>query len=124
MHSVRGIRGAIRVENNSKEEIFTATRELLVAIIRANDVQAEDIASVFFTVTADLTAEFPAYATRDLGWEMVPLLCAREIDVPGSMTGVIRILMHVNTTLPQKQINHQYLGDTARLRPDLPGGTS
>jgi len=124
MHSVRGIRGAIRVENNLKEEIFTATRELLAAMVKANDVQAEDIASVFFTVTADLNAEFPAYATRDTGWEMVPLLCAREIDVPGSMTGVIRVLLHVNTSLTQKQIKHQYLGETARLRPDLPGGTT
>jgi len=122
MCNVRGIRGAIRVERNTKEDILAATRKLLTAMIDENTVQVDDIASVFFTVTPDLNAEFPAYATRDRGWKMVPLLCAQEMDVPNSMTRVIRILLHVNTAKPLKQIKHQYLGDTAKLRPDLQGG--
>ncbi len=124
MSSVRGIRGAIKVKNNTKEEISAATRELLDLLLTANQVHTEDIASVFFTVSPDLDAEFPACATRDFGWQMVPLMCAREIDVPGSMAGVIRILLQVNTDLTQQQIKHQYVGETARLRPDLQGGNS
>lgn len=122
MRNVRGIRGAIQVERNAKDDILTATRKLLIAVVTENEVQTDDIVSVFFTVTPDLNAEFPAYATRDLGWKMVPLLCAREMDVPQSMTRVIRVLMHINTSRSLEQIKHQYLGDTAKLRPDLQGG--
>ena len=121
MFSLRGIRGAIRVEKNTKEVILSATRNLLAAMVRDNNIRAADIASMFFTVTSDLNAEFPAHAVQDIEWKMVPRLCAREINVPGSMTRVIRILLHVNTTLSQKQIKHQYLGETAALRPDLQG---
>lgn len=120
---MRGIRGAIRAKANTKESIFEATRILLLKIIEANRIDLDDIASVFFTATVDLNADYPAYAARDLGWTAVPLLCAREMDVPGGMSRVIRILMHVSTTISQAQIKHQYLGDTSRLRPDLTGGT-
>lgn len=119
MTCLRGIRGATRVKENSKESIFTASKELLLAIVRANDVETEDIASIFLTTSPDLNAEFPAYAARDLGWIAVPLLCAQEIGVPGSMTRLIRILLHVNTTKSQSEIKHQYLGETKKLRPDL-----
>jgi len=122
MSGLRGIRGAIRLEKNSKEEIFNATRKLLLKMIEENDIDPSDIASVFFTATDDIDADFPAYAARDLGWNMVPLLCAREMKVPGSMTRLIRILIHVNTDKAQNQIKHQYLGETWNLRPDISGG--
>lgn len=119
MNMTRGIRGAVRVDANTRESIFKATQRLLSAIIDANHVTVDDIASVFFTATGDLDADYPAYAAREMGWVTVPLLCAHEMNVPGSMTGVIRVLMHVNTDKAQKDIRHQYLGETARLRPDI-----
>ncbi len=119
MANIRGVRGAIRVERNTPEDILAATRELLLTVTEKNDLAVEDIASAFFTVTDDLDAEFPAYAAREIGWEAVPLLCAREIAVPDSMSRVLRVLLHVNTTKTQDQIHHQYVGETARLRPDL-----
>jgi chorismate mutase len=119
MSMTRGIRGAVRVDGNTRENIFAATQRLLRAIIDANDVAVDDIASVFFTATGDLDADYPAYAARELGWVTVPLLCAHEMKVPGSMSGVIRVLMHVNTEKTQAEIEHQYLGETAQLRPDI-----
>ncbi len=119
MNMTRGIRGAVRVSANTREDIFAATQRLLLAIVDANGVTVENIASVFFTATGDLDADYPAYAAREMGWVTVPLLCAHEMRVPGSMTGVIRVLMHVNTEKAQQDIRHQYLGETARLRPDL-----
>lgn len=118
-YSVRGIRGAITAKANTKDEIFSATKELLNAITEANQIETEDIASIFLTTTPDLNADFPATAARDLGWHMVPLLCAREIDVPNAMPQLIRVLMHVNTTKTQLEIKHLYLGDASGLRPDL-----
>ena len=117
---VRGIRGAVQADSNSEESIFGATRRLLTALLAHNSLDPSTIASVFLTATADLDAAFPAYAVRELGgWDLVPLLCARELDVPGAMPRVIRILLHVNTELPQKEIHHVYLVNTAQLRPDL-----
>jgi chorismate mutase len=117
--SVRGIRGAIDVASNTKEEILSKSRDLLEAILKANKVKSGDIAAAIFTLSPDLNAEFPAYAARQLGWTGVPLMCAREIDVPGSMEGVIRVLLLVNSRIPASKIKHQYLGGAARLRPDL-----
>lgn len=122
MTPVRGIRGAIRAAENSSEAVRSATRELIEAMIKANDLKLDDIVSAFFTTTPDLNADFPAYATRDLGWKYVPLLCAQEINVPGAMTRVIRILFHVNNGAPPEEIKHVYLGDTKTLRPDLAEG--
>ena len=119
MTSARGIRGAIKVDNNSRDEILSATTELVLKMIKVNEIEIDDIAAIFFTATTDLNAEFPAYAIRDLGWTMVPLLCAHEMDVPGAMAGVVRILLYVNTTRSQSEIQHLYLGDTQSLRPDL-----
>jgi chorismate mutase len=116
---VRGIRGANTAKGNTKEDIFLATKELLMALVEANQIETEDIASVFLTTTPDLNADFPAYAARELGWDLVPLLCAREIDVPNAMPSLIRVLMHVNTRKSQPEIRHLYLGDAASLRPDL-----
>jgi len=122
MTAVRGIRGAIRAGENNRESVHAATRELIDAMIKANNLKPEDILSAFFTATPDLNADFPAYATRELGWKHVPMLCAQEINVPGAMTRVIRILFHVNVDMPPEQIKHVYLGDTKMLRPDLAEG--
>jgi chorismate mutase len=118
---VRGIRGATRANENSKEAIFAATTELLQAILARNEIDSEEIASIFLTTTPDLTADFPAYAVRGNGFRDVPVLCASEIAVPGAMTRVVRLLIHVNTNRRQNEIKHVYLGDTAKLRPDLSG---
>lgn len=119
--SVRGIRGAITASGNERESIVTATDRLLREIVAANDVQAEDIAAVFFTTTADLNAEFPAAAARALGWHKVPLLCAHEMGVPGRLPRCVRVLMLVNTDVRQAHIKHIYLEGAMRLRPDLSG---
>ncbi|MFZ3102916.1 MAG: chorismate mutase [Desulfitobacteriaceae bacterium] len=116
---VRGVRGATTVEENSAELIKTATKELLQAIIKENSLCLEDIVSAIFTVTPDLNADFPASSAREIGWERVPLLCTTEIPVPGAVPLCIRILLHVNTTLSQKEINHVYLRKAVALRKDL-----
>jgi chorismate mutase len=118
--AMRGIRGAIVAPTNTSEGILGAARDLVLAIQTANpQLQAQDIASVFFTLTADLDAAFPAYAARELGWDGVPFLCAREIPVPGALGSCVRVLIHWNTDLPQDAIRHVYLGAAAALRPDL-----
>ncbi len=118
---VRGIRGANPVKSNTREAIYESTCELIKAIIAENDVDPAEIASIFLTSTPDIDADFPAYAVRELGLTSIPLLCAREIDVPGAMPSLIRILIHFNTDKSQGQIKHVYLGDAAKLRPDLAG---
>ena len=117
----RGIRGATTVEANTAEAILDATGELLAAMAEANGLAAEDIASVVFTVTADLDAAFPAQAARQLGWHQVPLLDALEIPVPGSLPRCVRVLLHWNTSRSQAEIRHVYLRGAAGLRPDLNG---
>ncbi len=118
--TVRGIRGAITVDMDTPEHILTATRELLEAILNANpDLRCEDIASALFTVTDDLCAAYPALAARQMGWERVPMMCAREIPVPGSLPRCIRVLLHWNTDLPQEAVRHVYLREAMVLRPDL-----
>lgn len=118
--SVRGVRGATVADANQAEEISRATRDLLESVLRANPgLKKEDIASVFFTMTADLDADYPASAARELGWVDVPLMCSREIAVPGGLPRCIRVLLHWNTQLLQEQIRHVYLGEAASLRPDL-----
>jgi chorismate mutase len=119
---VRGIRGAIRVGENNRESILAASAGLLQQMLLANGIDPDEIVSIFFTATDDLNAEYPAYAAREMGMTSVPLLCAREMNVPGSMSRLIRILIHVNTDIPSKQIKHQYLGEAGRLRPDIAGG--
>jgi chorismate mutase len=116
---VRGVRGATTVEENSAELIKIATQELLQAIVKENSLCLEDIVSAIFTVTPDLNADFPAQSAREIGWERVPLLCTTEIPVIGAMPLCIRILLHVNTTLSQLEINHIYLHKAVSLRKDL-----
>lgn len=121
MTVVRGIRGATTAEVDDKETIITATEELLEQICQENDFLPEDIASVIFTVTQDLRATFPAEAARKRGWTSVPMLCATEIPVPGSLPRCIRVLIHVNTTKRQDEIAHVYLRGAVVLRPDWSG---
>lgn len=118
--SIRGIRGATTVTVDEPDLILQATRELLEEILSANDgMNPEDVASALFTVTEDLASTFPAQAARQMGWGLVPMMCAREIPVPGSLPRVIRVLVHWNTELPQNEITHVYLRDAVKLRPDL-----
>jgi chorismate mutase len=117
---VRGIRGATTVTTNTKDEILQATIELSVAIIERNDLQADDVASVFITSTPDLDAAFPAAAIRSIkGWDLVPLMGATEVDVPNGLPLCIRILLLVNTDKPANKIGHVYLNEAVKLRPDL-----
>ncbi|MEW4490017.1 chorismate mutase [Thalassoglobus sp. JC818] len=117
---VRGVRGAITVETNSKEEILQATRELLEQVIARNDLQDfTEIVSAIFTTTSDLNAAFPAESAREIGMGAVPLLCASEINVDGALPRVIRILLHVNTEKKQADMVHVYLREAMKLRKDI-----
>ncbi len=115
----RGVRGATTVEHNDREEILAAARQLIALMVRRNGIQKEDVASAIFTTSPDLDAEFPALAARQLGWLDVPLLCGHEMTVPGSLPRCIRVLVHWNTELPQAAIQHVYVREATRLRPDL-----
>lgn len=117
---VAGIRGAISVEENTREDILSSTTRLLQEIVSRNKVIVEDIVSVIFTVTPDLNAAFPAEAARQMGWREVPLMDAVEIPVPGSLPKVIRVLVHVNVTEDFKS-THVFMGNAQKLRPDLSG---
>jgi len=117
---VRGVRGAITVEDDRSESVLSATKELLLAILKANPgLNTEDLASAWFTVTDDIRSVYPAQAAREIGWGSVPLMCAQEIPVSGSLPLCIRTLLSWNTALAQKSIQHVYLGAAAGLRPDL-----
>ncbi len=112
----RGVRGATTVEKNAREDILVATRELLQQIIDANDIHSEDIASIIFTTTPDLNAEFPALAARQMGLTEVALICGHEMNVPGSVQRCLRILLHVNTEKSAKDIVHVYTKGARNLR--------
>ncbi|MFZ3131011.1 MAG: chorismate mutase [Desulfosporosinus sp.] len=116
---VRGIRGATTVERNDAAEIKEATQELLQMILSENALSTEDLVSAIFTVTPDLNADFPASGAREIGWELVPLLCATEIPVPSSLSRCIRALIHVNTPRDQTEIVHVFLRKATVLRKDL-----
>ena len=117
--AVRGIRGAITASANERDAIVGATIRLLREIIERNSVQVEDISAIFFTTTPDLTAEFPAAAARELGWNDVPLLCGHEMSVPGRLDKCVRVMMLVNADVAQSSIRHVYLDGAKALRPDL-----
>ncbi len=117
---LRGIRGATTASADEPEAILEATRELLRAMLERNGVRDFDpIAAIFFTTTPDLSATFPAEAARELGMTMVPLLCNQEIPVPGRLPRVIRVMLQLNTTMSQDEVQHVYLREAAQLRPDL-----
>jgi chorismate mutase len=112
------VRGATQVAENDADAIVAATEELVAAVMDRNDLLPEAMVSCIFTVTPDLDAEFPAVAARRLGLEAVPLLCAREVPVPGAMPRVIRLLLHYYAA-PDHSPAHAYLGETQSLRSDL-----
>ncbi|SYX84670.1 chorismate mutase [Paenibacillus alvei] len=116
----RGIRGATTVARNDAEEILHATTKLLQEIVAQNAVQPEQIANIWITMTEDLNATFPARAIRAMeGWDLVPLMCAIEIPVKGSLPLCIRLMVTINTDKEQHEIRHVYLNEAIALRPDL-----
>jgi chorismate mutase len=116
--ATRGVRGATTVEANAADDIRERTLELLEVLVAGNGIRPEDLASATFTVTADLDAEFPALAVRSLpGWQDVPLLCAREIPVAGSLARCVRVLLHWNTDRQQREVRHAFLRGARSLRP-------
>ena len=117
---MRAVRGATQVDRDDRDAILAGAGELIAAVLERNGIHPDDLVSVVFTATPDLTAEFPAYAARLLGIVDVPLLCASEIDVAGAMPRVLRLLAHFETDLPRSAIRHVYLHGAARLRTDLP----
>lgn len=120
---IRGVRGAITVNENSETEIVAATERLLKIMIDENRIEPDGVASVFISVTEDITAAFPAKALRLFaGWDYVPVMCMREIPVPGSLEKCIRVMLHVNSSSRQDEISHIYLEEAVRLRPDLNAG--
>ena len=118
--SVRAIRGAIQVPANERQAVLDGATELVQEVLRRNSVDPADLISILFTATPDLTAEFPAYAARQLGLTDVPLMCATEMAVPGALPRTLRLLAHVETGLARADIRHVYLRGAAALRTDLP----
>jgi len=117
---LRALRGATTVDANDSESILAATDELMHALLEQNSLETDDLVSCIFTCTRDLDAEFPAVAARQMGLSAVPLLCAHEIDVPGALPRVIRVLVHcyADESVPAR---HVYLRDAIGLRTDLQG---
>ena len=116
---VRAIRGAVQVDADEREAILEGTTELVSEVMTRNELVPDDVISVIFTVTPDLTTEFPALAARKLGFQDVPLLCATEIPVPGALPRVVRLMMHVDTDRSRREIQHVYLRGAAALRLDI-----
>ncbi|GAA3445895.1 chorismate mutase [Planomonospora venezuelensis] len=116
---VRAIRGAIQVEGNDRDAILSGVTELVSEVMNRNGLTTDDVISVIFTATPDLTAEFPALAARKLGFHDVPLICASEIDVPGALPHVVRLMAHVETGKSRQEIQHVYLRGAVALRVDI-----
>lgn len=117
--AVRAVRGAVQLERDDAEHMHERVSELLTAILERNGLTVDDLISVMFTATPDLHSDFPAVAARKLGITDVPLVCAQELDVSGAMPRVVRILAHVESTLPKSDVSHVYLGAAAALRKDI-----
>jgi chorismate mutase len=116
---MRGVRGATTAAEDTPEAIWRATRELLEAVIEANGIEEEYVASVIFTTTPDLTAAYPAKAARDLGWHQTALMGCQEIAVPNGIPKCIRVLIHWNTTKKLSELRHVYMRGAEKLRPDF-----
>lgn len=117
---IRGVRGAITVQSDQTENVLAETEKLIREIVRANNIVAEDVASVVISTTPDITSAFPAKAVRTMeGWSYVPVMCMHEMNVPNALPLCIRVLMHVNTEISQQAIRHIYLNEAVKLRPDL-----
>ena len=116
---MRAVRGATQLEQDTREHMLDRVAELVTDVMDANDLDVDDFISIIFTATSDLVSEFPAYAARQLGFSDVPLVCARELEVEGSMPRVVRLMAHVETDLPRAEVTHVYLHGAANLRRDL-----
>ncbi|MHB8263699.1 MAG: chorismate mutase [Acidimicrobiales bacterium] len=116
---VRAIRGATTVDEDTREQVTKRTQELLAAILEANDLGIEDLVSIIFTATGDITSMFPAAAGRSMGLSAVPLLCARELDIEGSLPLCIRVMIHAHTPRAMPEIKHVYLEGAIVLREDI-----
>ena len=117
--AVRAIRGATQLEADTRDQMLDRVAEMVSSVMTENDLTSEDFISILFTATDDLHAEFPAYAARQLGFTDVPMTCARELEISGSMPRVVRLLAHVETDLARADITHVYLHGAANLRRDL-----
>ncbi|MEP7026763.1 MAG: chorismate mutase [Actinomycetota bacterium] len=117
--AVRAIRGATQLDVNDSAAVLAGTSELVTEVMSRNDLTTGDVISVIFTATGDLNAEFPALAARKLGFQDVPLLCAVEMSVPGSMPRVVRLMMHVETPRDRSSVQHVYLRGASALRLDI-----
>jgi len=117
--SVRAVRGATQLVSDTREQMLDRVAEMVTEVMAANRLEVDDFISVIFTATSDLVAEFPAYAARQLGFGDIPLLCARELEIEGSMPRVVRMLAHVESDLPRADVTHVYLHGAAALRTDL-----
>ena len=122
--AVRAVRGATQLEHDTREHMLDRVAELVGDVLTANSLEVDDFISIIFTATSDLHSEFPAYAARQLGFSDVPLICARELEIEGSMPRVVRLMAHVETDLPRSDITHVYLHGAAQLRRDLTRTTS
>ena len=117
--ATRAVRAATQLEEDVRDHMLERVAEMVVDVMEANGLEVDDFISVIFTATSDLVSEFPAYAARRLGFGDVPLICARELEIAGSMPRVVRMLAHVETDLPKADITHVYLHGAAALRKDL-----
>ena len=116
---MRAVRGATQLEEDVREHLLERVAEMVTDVMRANDLGVDDFISIVFTATSDLSSEFPAYAARQLGFDDVPLICARELEIDGSMPRVVRMLAHVETHMSRAEVTHVYLHGAANLRRDL-----
>lgn len=119
--AVRAVRGATQLDADDRDHLLGRTAELVRAVISANHLSTDDLISIVFTVTPDLTCEFPAYAVRSLGITDVPLLCSTEIAVPGALPRVVRLMAHIETDVARSDVKHVYLHGAKTLRTDLTG---
>ena len=117
--SVRAVRGATQLDSDEREHLLARVAEMVRGVMSANALEVDDFISIIFTATSDLHSEFPAYAARQLGFHDVPLVCARELEIEGSMPRVVRMMAHVETTRSRQDITHVYLHGAAALRRDL-----
>lgn len=122
--AVRAVRGATQLEEDTREHMLDRVAELVTDVMSANGLEVDDFISIIFTATSDLVSEFPAYAARQLGFSDVPLVCARELEIEGSMPRVVRLMAHVETDVPRSDVTHVYLHGAANLRRDLTRTTS
>lgn len=118
MH-VRAVRGATQLDSDTRDHMLDRVAEMVRTVMEVNDLEVHDFVSIIFTATSDLTSEFPAYAARQLGFDDVPLICARELEIEGSMPRVVRLMAHVETQMSREDVTHVYLHGAAALRRDL-----